>query len=152
MAGQQASVVKQPALPRWLKFANRVIVFLQRLGLAIGTMHVLTVMGRKSGKPHSTPVQIVTIAGQTYIVAGLEKADWVRNARAAGWGYFAHGRKRRRVGLVEVPVEQCGAILREFPRQVPHGVAFFTQIHGVGPDPDAFSALASVCPVFRVED
>jgi hypothetical protein len=75
----------------------------------------------------------------------------VRNARAAGWGYFAHGRKRRRVELAELPVEERGPILREFPRQVPHGVAFFTQIHGVGPDPDAFAALAPVCPVFRVE-
>jgi hypothetical protein len=63
MVEQQASVARQTALPRWLKFANRVIVLLQRLGLAIGTMHVLTVVGRKSGKPHSTPVQIVTIAG-----------------------------------------------------------------------------------------
>lgn len=151
MAKQATMRAGQAALPRWLKPANRVIVALQRVGLAIGTMHVLSVPGRKSGKLHATPVQVVTLAGQTYIVAGLDRADWVRNARAAGWGRFAHGRTERRVRLVELPVEQRGAILREFPRQVPHGVTFFTRVHGVGPDPEAFAALAPVCPVFRVD-
>jgi len=73
-------------LPTWLKPANRVIVALQRLGIAIGTMHVLSVVGRKSGKLHSTPVWPLTVGGQRYIIGGLAEADWVKNARAAGWG------------------------------------------------------------------
>jgi hypothetical protein len=43
-------------LPRWLKPANRVVIALQRLGVAIGTMRVLSVPGRKSGALRSTPI------------------------------------------------------------------------------------------------
>lgn len=71
-------------LPRWLKPLNRVVVGLQRRGLAIGTMRVLTVQGRKSGRPRSTPVSTLTVDGRCYVVGGLIGADWVKNARAAG--------------------------------------------------------------------
>ena len=142
-------------LPRWLKPANRAIVALQRLGLVIGTMRLLSVPGRASGKLRTTPVSPLTVDGRRYIVAGLEGADWVRNARAAGWGILARGRRGERVALVELPVEERAAILREFPRLVPHGVQYFQLLYGLPEDraalPEAFAALAPHCPVFRVE-
>jgi hypothetical protein len=142
-------------LPKWLKPFNRVIMVLQRLGLAIGTMRVLAVPGRKSSQLRSTPVSPLTVDGQRYIVGGLAEADWVKNARAAGWGILAHGRRQERIALVELPVEQRGPILRAFPREVPHGVAFFQQLYKLPKDgaalPEAFAALAPHCPVFRVE-
>jgi hypothetical protein len=55
------------------------------------------------------------------------------------------------VSLVEVPVLERAAILREFPRLVPQGVPFFTRLYGVTADPEAFAGLADRCPVFRVE-
>src|SRR5262249_36898628 len=142
-------------LPKWLKLFNRVIMALQRLGLAIGTMRVLAVPGRKSGQLRSTPVSPLTVDGQRYIIGGLAEADWVKNARAAGWGILAHGRRQEQVALIELPVEQRGPILREFPREVPHGVPFFQQLYRLPKDraalPEAFTALAPHCPVFRVE-
>jgi hypothetical protein len=36
--------------PGWLKPANRLVVALQRFGLVIGPMHLLSVPGRKSGR------------------------------------------------------------------------------------------------------
>ncbi len=71
-------------LPRWLKFANPVIVALQRRGVVIGTMRLLSVPGRKSGKLRTTPVSPLTVEGERYIIAGLEEADWVKNLRSAG--------------------------------------------------------------------
>jgi hypothetical protein len=142
-------------LPRWLKPANRVIIALQRLGLVIGTMRVLSVPGRTSGRLRSTPVSPLTVNGQRYIIGGLPGADWVKNARAAGWGILAHGHKNERVVLIELPVERRAPILRAFPREVPHGVQFFQRLYGLPKDPaalpDAFAALASRCPVFRIE-
>src|SRR5919202_4271399 len=114
-------------LPRWLKPANRVIVALQRLGLAIGTMHLLSVPGRRSGKLHTTPVSPLTVAGHRYIVGGLEGADWVKNARAAGWGILARGRKAERVVLVELSVEERASVLRELPHKVPRVARFLRQ-------------------------
>ncbi len=138
-------------LPRWLKLANPLVVALQRRGVVIGTMRLLSVPGRKSGELRTTPVSPLTVGGERYIVAGLDSADWVKNARAAGWGVLARGRKEERVRLVEVPPEERGPILREFPLKVPHGVGFFRQLYGVSGDPEEFEALAPRCPVFRVE-
>ena len=142
---------EEAKLPRWLKPANRAIVTLQRLGLVIGTMRLLSVPGRKSGELRTTPVSPLTVDGQRCIVAGLEGSDWVKNARAAGWGILARGREKERVTLVELPVAERGPILREFPREVPHGVRFFRQLYGVSDEPEEFAALAPRCPVFRVE-
>ncbi len=138
-------------LPRWLKPANRMIVALQRVGLAIGTMRLISVPGRKSGKLRTTPVSPLTVGGRRYIVAGLEQADWVKNVRAAGWGILAHGRREEQVTLIELSVEERVPILREFPHKVPHGVQFFQRLYGVSNDPEAFASLATRCPVFRVE-
>jgi deazaflavin-dependent oxidoreductase (nitroreductase family) len=138
-------------LPSWLPVLNRVIVGLQRVGFVVGSMHVLAVPGRRSGVPRSTPVSLLTVEGQRYIVAGLEDADWVLNARAAGRGVLQRGRTDEMVSLVEVPVLERVTILREFPRLVPQGVPFFTRLYGVTADPEAFAGLADRCPVFRVE-
>ena len=113
------------ALPGWLKPANRVVIALQRIGLPLGTMRVLTVPGRTSGKMRATPVSTLTVDGRQYIVGGLAEADWVKNVRAAGWGLLAQGRKKERVRLVEFPVEERAPVLRAFPRLVPGGVRFF---------------------------
>jgi deazaflavin-dependent oxidoreductase (nitroreductase family) len=139
-------------LPQWLGPANRVIIALQHRGMVIGTMRLLSVPGRKSGKMRTTPVSPLTVDDQRYIIGGLEGADWVKNARAAGWGVLARGRKEEWVSLVELPVEERGPVLREFPLRVPHGVGFFRQLYGVSGDPEEFAALAPLCPVFRVEE
>jgi hypothetical protein len=144
-------VPEEVVLPRWLRVANPVIVALQRLGLAIGTMRLLSVPGRKSGRLRTTPVSPLTVDGWRYIVAGHEGSDRVKNARAAGWGILARGREEERVTLVELPVEERGPILRKFPREVPHGVRFFQHLYGVSGEPQEFAALAPRCPVIRVE-
>jgi len=138
-------------LPRWLMRANRVIVALQRLGVAIGTMRLLSVPGRKSGRLRTTPVSPLTKGGKRYIV-GVQGADWVENARAAGWGILARGRKEERVTLVELPPEERAPILERFPREVPHGVAFFVRAGIVeSADPEAFVAAAPRCAVSRAD-
>ena len=138
-------------LPSWLKGFNRVVMALQRLGFGVGTMHVLAVPGRRSGVYRSTPVSLLTVDGDRYIVAGLDDADWVLNARVAGHGMLRRGRTEEHVSLVELPIEDRARILREFPRLVPQGVPFFTRLYGVTADPEQFAGLAETCPVFRVE-
>jgi hypothetical protein len=138
-------------LPPWLKGINRVVMVLQRLGFVVGTMHVLAVPGRRSGVYRSTPVSLLSLDGQRYIVAGLDDADWVLNARVAGRGLLHRGRTEEHVSLIELPVEERAPVLRAFPKLIPQGVPFFTRLYGVGADPEAFAALAATCPVFRVE-
>lgn len=145
-------MTKEAGLPRWLKFANPVIVVLQRRGVVIGTMRLLSVPGRKSGRLRTTPVSPLTTGGKRYIIAGLEEADWVKNVRSAGWAILARGREQERVNLVELPPQERSPILREFPHKVPRGVHYFRQLYGINGTPEEFEALAFRCPVFRVEE
>lgn len=139
-------------LPRWLPFANGVIMLLQRLGIAFFSFHLLSVPGRKTGKLHTTPVSPFDVGDERYI-ASFGQGPWVKNARAAGWGYLARGRRRQRVRLVELDLRERQPILRQFPVLVPYGVRFFIQVGAVAPpgDPDAFAAAASELAVFRIE-
>ena len=41
---------KKPSFPWWLKYANRLVILLNQLGLSIGTMHILSIPGRKQEK------------------------------------------------------------------------------------------------------
>jgi hypothetical protein len=142
-------------LPKWLKPMNRVMIVVQRLGLPIGPVCVLSVPGRVSGTLRSTPVTPLTVGGHRYVVGGKSDADWVKNAQAGGWGVLAHGRNRERVTLIALPVEERTPVLRAFPRLVPRGVGFFRQLYALPNDPaalpEAFAALAPQCVVFRID-
>jgi deazaflavin-dependent oxidoreductase (nitroreductase family) len=133
-------------LPRWLKLINPLVVRLNRWGLTVGTMHVLTVRGRKTGKPYSTPVSLVTIDRQRYAVS-LPWVSWVKNARASGEGVLERGPRKEQVHLVELAPEERVPVVRAFPVQVPRGAAFFH----LPPDPDAFERVAPHLTAFRVE-
>lgn len=139
--------------PWWLKYVNKVMIGLNKLGVGgdKGPV-VLTVRGRKTGKPRTTPVTPMTIDGHRYIVGGLPKGDWAANARAAGEATVHQGRQEQRVRVVEIPPEQARPLLRQFPVLVPTGVGFMRNAGLVtGPNPDEFEALAGRCPVFRLD-
>jgi len=140
------------ALPRWLRPVNRVIVLLQRLGIAFFSFHLISVQGRTTGRLRTTPVSPFSVDGQRYIVS-FGHTEWVRNARVAGWGILARGRRRERVRLQELGLEERGPILRHFPVRVPQGVRFLVRVGAVQPpgDADAFAAAALRLAVFRVE-
>ena len=128
--------------PRWMVNLNR--AFLRR-GLKVGSQYLLTVPGRTSGEPRSTPISVVTLDGQRYIVSAFADADWVGNVRAAGAGSLARGKQAENVRLVELPASEREPVLRAFLQQVPGGVRFFES-----PEPDAVVASAGRYPVFRV--
>jgi deazaflavin-dependent oxidoreductase (nitroreductase family) len=138
-------------LPGWLRPANHVIRTLSRLGLPLGTIHVLTVPGRKSGLPRSTPVSPLALGGHRYVVAALPQSDWARNVRAAGRAELARGRERVPVTLTEVTDPALRReIMRAFPREVPRGVAMFIRLGLVQrADPDQFAAIADRVAVFE---
>ena len=114
----------EPRPPRYLKPMNKVMMAVQKLGIPTGPAMVLTVPGRKSGRPRSTPMTPFEFEGGLYVVAGYPGADWAANARAAGSGTLARGRRSRRVRIVELTAEQARPVLRAFSTEVPVGVAF----------------------------
>ena len=128
-------------------WAVRANIAVLRLGIPIGSQHLLSIVGRTSGRLRSTPISVVTVDGGEYLVSAFAHADWVANARAVGSGTLRRGRTSRRVRLVELSVDEREPILRAFLRQVPGGVRFFAAGH----DPGAVAAAAADYPVFRVD-
>lgn len=141
--------------PWWLKPMNKIFIAVMRLGLPFGgreSPEVLTVPGRKSGKPRSTPITPFTVDGRRYVVGGFPGADWVRNARAAGVVTLTKGKQRERVRMVELSADDARPLLRAFPALVPTGVSFMKNAGLVTEGrPDEFEALAGRCAVFRFD-
>ncbi len=141
-----------PRPPRYLKPMNKLMMAVQKLGIPTGPAMVLTVPGRKSGKPRSTPMTPFQFDGNLYVVAGYPGADWAANARAASTGTLSRGRRSRQVKIVELTAAQSRPVLRAFPVEVPVGVAFAKR-SGMVVDgtPDEFEALAGRLAVFRFD-
>ena len=141
-------------LPWWLKYVNKVMIGLQKAGVNFGGKGpvVLTVPGRKTGKPRSTPVTPMIVDDRRYVVGGMPGSDWAANVRAAGQATLNQGRRSEQVRMVELSVDEARPLLREFPIKVPTGVGFIKSAGLVtGPNPDEFEALAVRCPVFRMD-
>jgi deazaflavin-dependent oxidoreductase (nitroreductase family) len=138
--------------PRYLKPMNKMLRAIQKLGIPTGPAMVLTVPGRKTGKPRSTPMTPFTYRGDLYTVAGYPGADWAANARAAGAGTLSRRRTSRQIKIVELDAEESRPVLREFPAQVPVGVGFAKRSGLVQEGtPDEFEALAGQLAVFRFD-
>jgi deazaflavin-dependent oxidoreductase (nitroreductase family) len=139
-------------LPGWFRPANRAVRAMSRIGLPMGPVCLLTVPGRRTGKPRSTPVSPLTVSGGQYVVAGLPDSDWARNVRAAGHAQLSRGRRREPVTLTEVTDSKLKEqVMRAYPREVPRGAPMFVQV-GIASsaDPDAFAAAASHVAVFEI--
>jgi deazaflavin-dependent oxidoreductase (nitroreductase family) len=139
--------------PRWLKPLNRVLVTVQRLGLGMKELPVLTLPGRRSGQPRRTPLTILDLDGQRYVLQGYARTDWVANLRAAGYvGTLSVGRRTEQVRLVELDTAAAEPVLRAWPVRVPQGAKVMKDAGVVDEiTPDAFAALAGTCAVFRVD-
>lgn len=140
--------------PQWLKQVNRLTMAMSRLGVNLSDDKtvVLTVPGRKTGAPRSTPVDPMTIDGKRYVVGGFPNADWVQNVRAAGEATLRRGRRQERVRMVELPADQAEPLLRIWPTEVPASVGLMKQAGLVNSGrPEEFEALAGTCAVFRID-
>jgi F420H(2)-dependent quinone reductase len=66
------------------RLINSLFRLLTRLGLGASHRHILTVSGRKTGRPYSTPVDVIEVGNERWLVAGYGPASWVKSVRAAG--------------------------------------------------------------------
>jgi F420H(2)-dependent quinone reductase len=116
---------------------------------------VLTVPGRTTGQPRSTPVSPVSLEGRRFIVAPMPQADWARNARNAGHGQLTEGRRTEQILLRELDYSTEADLRRRimvaFPAAVPHGVRMVTALGLVtSADPAEFAAAADRVTAFVV--
>jgi len=94
-------------LPWWVPYFNRVAKPLLALGVPMGPDVLITVRGRKTGLPRTTPVTICEYGGRRGLISPFGETNWVRNLRAAGTATISYGRRRERVRAVELGHEEA---------------------------------------------
>lgn len=112
---------------------------------------MLTVRGRRSGRPHSTPVSVMRIYGQRWLVAPYVPKDWVKNARIARQITLSRGGFAEVVAIEEEHDPTVSApILKLYFDKEPITRRYFDADRG---SPlEAFADEAHRHPVFRILD
>ncbi|MGA2519835.1 MAG: nitroreductase/quinone reductase family protein [Acidimicrobiales bacterium] len=130
---------------------NRVVASATALGLSVWGSRVLRVRGRQSGEWRSTPVNLLTVDGQRYLVAPRGETQWVRNLRVAGAGELVLGRRTELFSAEEVTDGEAKiAILRAYLRRWKVEVGrFFDGVSADSPDAE-MRRIVPEHPVFRV--
>ena len=70
-------MAKTYRLTRGTRLVNALFRILTRLGMGASYRHILTVPGRKTGRLYSTPVDVIELEGERWLVAGYGPASWV---------------------------------------------------------------------------
>jgi deazaflavin-dependent oxidoreductase (nitroreductase family) len=146
---QGAQMAKTYNLNFGRKLANALAAASIRFGLGDKRFYQLTVRGRKSGRPISTPVIVQSFGGKRWIVSPYGQRSWTKNARASGQVSLRRGGKSEAATLVEVDAATAAPVLKDYLRTTPITKGYFD----VTPDSslDAFAAEAPRHPVFLVD-
>ncbi len=135
--------------PLFLRVGNAITTLLLQRGVKLATNTLLTVPGRKSGLPRTTPVTIIEHDGRRYVQSPFGEVDWVRNLRAAGTATLTRGRHVETVSAIELTAEEAAPILRQALRMAP---ALIRSHYDITPDAPlaAIVAEARRHPVFEL--
>lgn len=138
---------RSPTAPE--RLFNRVFGFVVRVGLGRSYHYVLEVRGRKTGKIYSTPVNLLEINGKKFLVAPRGRAQWVRNAEAAGEITLKKGSSRQRFGLRALSDAEKPPILKEYLDRYKLEVQRYFPV-AAGSPAEAFQEVAESYPVFEL--
>ena len=141
------------ARPDWFttNVFNRIVAALTKAGISVLGSRILRVRGRQSGEWRTTPVNLLVVDGQRYLVAPRGQTQWVRNLRVAGTGELMLGSKVEPFRATELPVEARPAILRPYLRRWKMEVGvFFGGVSADSPESE-LQRIAPDHPVFRLE-
>ena len=130
---------------------NPAVAGLTRLGISVAGSRVLEVPGRKSGVPRRTPVNLLELEGERYLVAPRGNTQWARNLRAGGAGRLLVGRRSEAFTATELSDDVKVPVLRAYLRRWKWEVGMFFE--GVGPDSpdDELRRIAPRHPVFSIQ-
>ena len=132
------------------RLGNRIITALLRLGVPMGNMILLTVPGRKSGQPRTTPVALGERDGRRWLLSPYGEVDWVRNLRAAGGGVLTRGRHREHFTATALNAAEAAPLLQESVAGAP---GFIQQHFAAAPGAPLadFERIAPDHPVFALQ-
>src|SRR5262249_33494027 len=97
-------------------------------GVPLGPNGLVTVPGRTSGLPRTTPIAIIEVSGRRWIWAPWGEVNWVRNLRASGHATITVRGRREDVTATELAVPErvwfSRDVLGPLARSIPFGKTF----------------------------
>ena len=115
-------------LPAHIRLLAPILQVLLAAGVPLGPNALITIRGRKSGLPRTTPLAIIDVSGRRWIWAPWGDVQWVRNLRAAGRATIIVRRRKEEVTATELDPTQRVAFFRDIlgplARGIPLGVWF----------------------------
>jgi deazaflavin-dependent oxidoreductase (nitroreductase family) len=140
-------------IPGYVGIFNPIARRVLKAGPLMGPNALITVRGRKSGEPRTTPVAVVDIGGRRWVVGTFGDTNWVRNLRAAGEATMTVGRRREDVKANELTVEERMRFFRDvltpYVRSIRVGTILLS-ILGARDIVDDPAAAAEKRPVFEL--
>jgi deazaflavin-dependent oxidoreductase (nitroreductase family) len=132
-----------------VRISNAVVAALLRRGVKIGGNSLLTVPGRKSGQPRTTPVTILEWNGERWLQSPFGEVNWVRNLRAAGRATLTRGRREEPISVVELSPAEAAQVLKGTLASYPSLIKGYFDVTPESPLED-FEREAPRHPMFRV--
>jgi deazaflavin-dependent oxidoreductase (nitroreductase family) len=138
--------------PRRVTLFTPIARLLLAARVPLGFNGLITIRGRTSGLPRTTPVAIIEVSGRRWVWAPWGEVHWVRNLRAAGGATITVRGRKKEVQATELDPAERVAFFRDtlgpVARGIPFGVSFIRIVDGVDLD-DPLEAAAGR-PVFEL--
>lgn len=115
-------------LPWWIPAFSPILRSLLAAGVPLGFNRLVTIRGRKSGLPRTTPIAVIEASGRRWVWAPYGEVQWVRNLRASGQATIRMRGRQEEVRASELDATQRVAFFRDtlgpLARRIPFGVRF----------------------------
>ena len=142
-------MAKKYKVNRRVRIINCMMTRMIHWNIAPPRTYLMTVRGRKTGKPYTTPVTLVEQDGQRWLISPYGEVNWVKNARSAGEVSLLRGGKEETLKIKELTPAESAPILKEYITLEGIVRPYFD----VQPDSpiEAFEAEGAKHPVFLLE-
>jgi deazaflavin-dependent oxidoreductase (nitroreductase family) len=100
-------------IPWWVPWFNPIARPLLAAGVPMGPNGLITVRGRRSGLPRTTPITIVEAPGRRWVLAPFGDVNWVHNLRTAGRATITQRRRTEEVTATELAPAEAVVFFRD---------------------------------------
>jgi deazaflavin-dependent oxidoreductase (nitroreductase family) len=139
--------------PPWVTVFNPIAKVLLAARVPMGFNGLITIRGRRSGLPRTTPLAIIAVSGRRWVWSPWGDVQWVRNLRAAGRATITVRGRAEEVTATELDptqrVDFFQEVLSPVARGMRFGVPFIRLLDGVDLDHPVDAAHGR--PVFELQ-
>ena len=127
-----------PRVPAHAAYFSPFLNVLLAAGIPLAYNRLVTIRGRRTGRPHTTGLAVIPVDGRRWVWAPWGDVHWVRNLRAAGRATITEHGREEDVAATEPDfagrVDFFRDILGPFARRYPFGPWFIRVVDGVDLD------------------